>query len=135
MVVLGTGDDGTARDFDEIRDALRGHPLRRQVLRSDGPRRLHRRSASSRPSANAKLCGCENVGSRPFQHLHITPHAECVLCCEDYDEKHVVGDLNTESVAEVLSGARFSLLRTWVYGVEEAPADFICRGCVFALNQ
>jgi hypothetical protein len=56
-----------------------------------------------------------------------------VLCCEDYDEKHVVGDLTHESVTEVLTGSRFALLRKWVYGIEEAPADFICRGCVFSL--
>ena len=26
-------------------------------------------------------------------------------------------------------------LRRWVYGLEEAPQDFICRGCTFALTR
>jgi len=78
------------------------------------------------------LAGCDNLGSRPLQHLHITPHGKCLLCCEDYDEQHVVGDLNTSTVAEVLAGPEIARLRRWVYGLEEAPADFMCRKCIFA---
>jgi hypothetical protein len=26
-------------------------------------------------------------------------------------------------------------MRRWIYGVEEAPANFICRGCTFALTR
>ncbi|MDP9360967.1 MAG: hypothetical protein M3P29_05890, partial [Acidobacteriota bacterium] len=40
-----------------------------------------------------QLAGCDNLGSRPLQHLHITPRGQCVLCCEDYDERYIVGDL------------------------------------------
>ena len=79
-----------------------------------------------------RLAGCDNVGSRPLQHLHITPHGKCVLCCEDYDEKYVVGDLTQSTIAEVLAGDEMAKLRRWVYGLEEAPEDFICRDCVFA---
>lgn len=82
-----------------------------------------------------RLCGCENTGSRPLQHLHITPRGKVVLCCEDYDENYVVGELEEESVDQVLTGERFTRLRRWVYGVDEAPADFICRRCVFALAR
>jgi hypothetical protein len=28
-----------------------------------------------------------------------------------------------------------ALLRRWVYGVEEAPDDFICRQCIYALTR
>jgi hypothetical protein len=28
-----------------------------------------------------------------------------------------------------------ALLRKWVYGVEEAPADFICRDCIYAITR
>lgn len=81
---------------------------------------------------HVRLRGCDNVGSRPLQHLHITPQGRCVLCCEDYDEKYVVGDLTRQSVREVLEGEEMARLRRFAYGVEEAPADFICRKCVFA---
>ena len=83
----------------------------------------------------ARLRGCNLVGSRPLQHLHITAHGTCVLCCEDYDEKYVVGDLTKQSVRDVLTGPEMARLRRQVYGVTEAPDDFICRRCVFALTD
>jgi hypothetical protein len=46
-----------------------------------------------------------------------------------------VGDLTRESVHQVLTGPAMARLRRWVYGLEKAPADFICRGCTFALTR
>jgi hypothetical protein len=41
--------------------------------------------------------------------------------------------LHQESLEDILRGPRLALLRRWVYGMEEAPADFICRRCIYAL--
>jgi len=82
-----------------------------------------------------QLRGCENTGSRPLQHLHVTAEGKVVFCCEDYDEVHEVGDLNLASIEEVLSGPEMAKLRRWSYGIEEAPDDFICRNCVFSLHR
>jgi MoaA/NifB/PqqE/SkfB family radical SAM enzyme len=82
---------------------------------------------------NERLRGCNNLGSRPIEHIHINPKGQCVLCCEDYDEFHIVGDLTVESIDEVLSGEEIARLRRLIYGLEEAPEEFICRKCVFAL--
>ena len=35
-------------------------------------------------------------------------------------------------VAEVLEGPEIAKMRRWVYGLEDAPEDFICRGCIYA---
>jgi hypothetical protein len=133
IVVLGTADAVHERDFAEIRERFAGSRFTvksYEVMDRAGYMQIGRRPASP----NGRLCGCDNLGSRPLQHLHITPHGKCVLCCEDYDEKYVVGDLNSESVDEVLSGPQLALLRRWIYGLEEAPRDFLCRGCTFALT-
>ena len=133
IVVLGTADEVHERDFAAITERFAGSRFTvksYEVMDRAGYMQIGRRPTSP----NGRLCGCDNVGSRPLQHLHITPHGKCVLCCEDYDEKYVVGDLNTESVEEVLAGPRLGLLRRWIYGVEEAPVDFLCRGCTFALT-
>ena len=82
-----------------------------------------------------RLRGCMVVGSRPLQHLHISPYGQCVLCSEDYDHHYVVGELGKHTLEEVLTGPELARLRRWVYGIEEAPDDFICRGCVFALTD
>jgi hypothetical protein len=82
-----------------------------------------------------ELRGCELMGSRPFEHLHITATGRAVLCCQDYYEKLTVGDLKTDTVAGILGGDVMARLRRWTYGVEPAPDDFLCRRCEFALGR
>lgn len=131
MVVLGTGNDVHAADFAAIRERFAGS--RFEVEQHVVMDRAGWLDVGTKPEdRNRKLRGCDNVGSRPLQHLHITPRGRCVLCCEDYDENYVVGDLNASSIIDVLEGPEIAKLRRWIYGVEEAPADFMCRDCVFA---
>jgi radical SAM family protein/iron-sulfur cluster protein len=134
IVVLGTGDAVHDRDFDAIREHYAGSRFgveRHVVMDRAGWLDVGMKAADR----NHRLAGCDNVGSRPLQHLHITPHGKCVLCCEDYDEKYVVGDLTQSSIREVLEGDELAKLRRWVYGIEESPEDFMCRDCVFARRQ
>jgi hypothetical protein len=131
IVVLGTGNETHDRDFEAVRARYgdsRFEVERHVVMDRAGWLDVGMKAADRERS----LAGCDNVGSRPLQHLHITPHGKCVLCCEDYDEKYVVGDLTTSSIAEVLESDELAKLRRWVYGIEEAPDDFMCRDCVFA---
>ncbi|HUP22777.1 MAG TPA: radical SAM protein [Thermoanaerobaculia bacterium] len=134
IVVLGEGDNEHETAFAEIRSRYEG--TRFQVV----SRRLMDRAGYLEVGNTAslrgrRLGGCENSGSRPLQHLHITPYGKCVLCCEDYDESYVVGDLSEQSLDQVLTSEEFARMRRWVYGVEEAPDDFMCRNCVFALSR
>ncbi|HEX2223144.1 MAG TPA: radical SAM/SPASM domain-containing protein [Thermoanaerobaculia bacterium] len=134
MVVLGTGNDDHKRDFEEITRRFAGS--RFTVKYFEVMDRAGYLEIGLKPAVpHGQLCGCDNVGSRPLQHLHITPQGKCVLCCEDYDEKYIVGDLTRQSVDEVLTGPAMALMRRWVYGLEEAPGDFMCRGCTFALTR
>lgn len=131
IVVLGTGNATHDEDFAAVREHFAGSRFaveQHVVMDRAGWLDVGLKATDRmRP-----LAGCDNVGSRPLQHLHITPHGKCVLCCEDYDEKYVVGDLTRNTIAEVLVGDEIAKLRRWVYGVEEAPEDFMCRDCVFA---
>jgi sulfatase maturation enzyme AslB (radical SAM superfamily) len=134
IVVLGTADAQHDRDFAAIRDRFDGS--RFEVERHVVMDRAGWLDVGLKPAQRKRhLAGCDNVGSRPLQHLHITPKGTCVLCCEDYDEKYVVGDLTKNSIAEVLEGDEMARMRRWVYGVEEAPEDFMCRNCIFARER
>lgn len=82
----------------------------------------------------SRLAGCDQMGSRPIQHTHITPAGHCVLCCQDYAENYTYGDLTVEPLAGALSGAAAQRLRRWAYGLDDAPAGFICRRCCFAIR-
>jgi MoaA/NifB/PqqE/SkfB family radical SAM enzyme len=133
IVVLGNEDDAHRRDIEQIRQ--RFEPLGWDIK----PFRIRSRPASGtfvpEPPPKKKLKGCELMGSRPFEHLHVTATAKAVLCCQDYYERLTVGDLKTQTVAEVLGGDVMARLRRWSYGVEEAPSDFLCRRCEFALGE
>jgi hypothetical protein len=133
MVVLGTGGERHQRDYDEIRARFAGSRFEVKYFVVND-RAGYLEIGLSRKNREKKLRGCELVGSRPLQHLHINPRGQCILCCQDYSETEVVGDLTTSSVAEVLSGPALARMRRWVYGLEDAPADFICRNCKFALT-
>jgi len=133
IVVLGDEDEAHRRDAEEIR--ARFEPGGWWVR----PFKIRSRPASGtfvpEPPAKKRLRGCEQMGSRPFEHLHVTATAKAVLCCQDYYEKLTVGDLRTQSVAQILGGDTMARLRRWTYGVEEAPDDFLCRRCEFALGE
>jgi MoaA/NifB/PqqE/SkfB family radical SAM enzyme len=134
IVVLGPGTDQHVSDFEAIRERFAGSRFVVEphvVMDRAGWLDVGMKTAER----NRPLAGCDNVGSRPLQHLHITPRGKCVLCCEDYDEKYVVGDLTQSTIAEVLAGDELAKLRRWVYGVEDAPEDFMCRDCVFARRR
>lgn len=134
IVVLGTGNEVHKQDFEEIRERFDGS--RFEVKYYEVMDRAGHLDVGTKPDEpHTRLCGCENVGSRPLQYIHITPHGKCVLCCEDYDEQYVVGDLNVQTVEEVLASPEMARMRRWVYGVEEAPDDFLCRKCIFALGE
>lgn len=134
IAVLGEGDDVHRRDFEEISERFAG--TRMEVKSFEVMDRAGYLRIGVKPERpTRRLRGCENNGSRPLQHLHVTPHAKAVFCCQDYEEYHLIGDLSTQTVAEVLSGPEVAKLRRWSYGLDEAPADFMCRKCVYALFE
>lgn len=133
IVVLGDEDEAHRRDVAAIRERFepKGWDVRPFKIRS----RPSSGTYLPEPPPKRRLRGCELMGSRPFEHLHVTATAKAVLCCQDYYEKLTVGDLKTETVKDLLGGETMARLRRWTYGVEEAPADFLCRRCEFALGE
>jgi wyosine [tRNA(Phe)-imidazoG37] synthetase (radical SAM superfamily) len=134
IVVLGTGDEIHQRDFADIGRRFAGSRFNVKYFVVND-RAGYLRIGLAANNAEKRLAGCEHMGSRPLQHLHITPHSKCILCCQDYSESVVVGDLNTASVREVLTGPEMARMRRYVYGIEESPASFICRNCKFAITR
>ena len=133
MVVLGTGDATHQRDYEQIRERYSDSRFDvRSFVVND--RAGYLQIGLSRDSMET-LCGCDHMGSRPIQHLHIDPEGKCFLCCQDYSETVIVGHLTQASVREVLEGDEFARARRQVYGLEAAPVDFICRSCKFALQR
>ncbi len=134
IVVLGTGDDVHKRDYEEI--CKRFGESRFEAKYYEVMDRAGYLEVGLRPETpHKKLRGCQVVGSRPLQHLHISPYGQCLLCSEDYDHNYEVGHLDDSNIHEILTGPKLAAMRRLVYGLDEAPDDFICRSCVFALTD
>jgi hypothetical protein len=134
IVVLGTGDQNHQDDFAALQQRFEGSLFNvKSFIVNDRAGYLQIGLSAQEPDKS--LCGCDYMGSRPLQHLHITPKGKCILCCQDYHETWEVGDLNTHSVREVLEGPAFIQARRWVYGLDPAPANFLCNGCRYALKR
>lgn len=133
IVVLGPGDDRHQSDFEEIRELFDGSRFTVKHFVVNDRAGLLQVGMTNR--VEKRLRGCDLVGSRPIQHLHVDPYARCILCCQDYHGSHVVGDLGEMTVEEVLTGPEMRRMRKLVYGLEEAPPDFICRNCSFAITE
>jgi hypothetical protein len=131
MVVLGTETDEHELDYEAIRQRFESVFKVRFEPANDRSGYLGVGRATTRPKPT--LRGCEQTGSRPLQHLHITADAKAVICCQDYEGRYVVGDLTSQSVQQVLTGPDFARIRRQVYGLEGASDTFICRRCQFAL--
>jgi hypothetical protein len=80
----------------------------------------------------AWLSGCEQTGSRVLEHIHVLADGRCVLCCEDYNEDHVIGDLRTQSIADVMGGDALVAHRKRIYGAAACEPGYICRACAYA---
>jgi MoaA/NifB/PqqE/SkfB family radical SAM enzyme len=134
IVVLGPGDDRHQRDYEEISDTFRGSRFTvKHFVVNDraGLMQIGLKVIGSKK----KLRGCDLMGSRPTQHLHINPHGDAVLCCQDYHEVHKVGNVLESSIEEVMAGDEMQRMRRMIYGLDTAPADFICRNCPFAITD
>lgn len=79
-----------------------------QAVRVDGP-----------------LRGC----SWPVNHAHFSVTGEMFICCNDYHQRETFGCVTSGSVHEIMTSPRAVLVRRRVFGVAEAPEDYLCRRC------
>lgn len=133
VMVLGEADEAHRHEIARIGERFRGSLF--EVRSGEIMDRAGHLDVGLKAESRAgALCGCENLGSRPLQHLHVTPQGRVVLCCEDYSEQFVVGDLTQESILEVLTGERLAAFRRQAYGLEPSAPSFLCHNCIFALR-
>lgn len=71
----------------------------------------------------------ENDCYEPWRHLTVTWDGKVVPCCFDYDAKHVLGDLNFESLMEVWNGSEMLNLRAEF--LSRNVRNKLCTNCQF----
>jgi MoaA/NifB/PqqE/SkfB family radical SAM enzyme len=134
IVVLGTDEEQHARDFEAITKRFADSNFKVQDFEAND-RAGYLDIGLAAEGRDLKVRGCDYGGSRPIEHVHITAAANIVLCCQDYDESWVLGNLKNERLKDVLDGEAYAQARRQVYGIEAPPEDFICDNCRYALRR
>ena len=80
------------------------------------------------------LKGC-SLQNRTQEWMHINANGKAILCCQDYFEEHIIGDANIQSLVEIASSDSRARYNEWTMGESEAPEEYICRKCMFAISE
>ena len=72
-----------------------------------------------------RLNGC----SWPVNHAHFSVSGDMFICCNDYWQREKFGNIRDGSIHEVMTSPAAIRLRRRVFGIDEAPPDYICRAC------
>ncbi|MFF4735127.1 radical SAM/SPASM domain-containing protein [Streptomyces sp. NPDC001262] len=124
IVVNGVGED-LARNLDSV--TRRYQPLGAEVFPS---LTCDRAGDVGGPYAQdvyveGRLTGC----GWPVQHANIGVTGDLFLCCNDYYQREVFGNIRDGSIDELMTSDAAVSLRRRVFGVATAPNDFLCRRC------
>ena len=69
--------------------------------------------------------GCDRIAN----HLHVSTEGKVFLCCQDYDQNVVLGDLTRESVSAIMTGSEARQLRAEMFGLAPMQAGRLCLNC------
>lgn len=74
------------------------------------------------------FAGCERMAGN--LHLHVSLEGKCFLCCHDYHQKVILGDLLKNDIQEIMQSKEVLRLRAEIFGDVPMRKDLICRSCV-----
>jgi len=66
---------------------------------------------------------------RDTEWMSILSDGRVTLCCMDYRQEVILGDLRAQSIAEVWTGPQFARLRRQIAGTAPGPDDMLCKRC------
>ncbi len=132
IIVHGTGDLNHYKNFIDLKKRYCGGTMTVSMGKTMDRGGVMKNDFKSTVE-HKKTFGCMNHSSRLINWIHVNSQGVCFICPMDYYYCHIVGNLKDNSLEEVLSGDKLSLYRKYAYGIEEMPADFICRNCVASI--
>ena len=71
------------------------------------------------------LSGCKNV----LQWLTINVNGDCFICCNDYYNQHIYGNLLELQLDDIISSSKYQNLMRCIFGEINSSENFICRKC------
>lgn len=74
-----------------------------------------------------RLNGCTVV----MGQLNVSYQGMLFLCCQDFDQEYVFGDLHVSSIQRIKSTDAFKKTMRHIFGLETPPKNFICSRCAW----
>ena len=67
---------------------------------------------------------------RMLEQVAVNVDGQVYLCCQDYRQEHILGDLVTQELEEILSSPTATEYRRRVFGEVSSQPNSICNKCV-----
>ncbi len=108
------------------------HPAVREAIGfdvNDGSKSLYSRGGNLKdmmiPRKEGKL-HCSSC-TDALNHNVLMPNGDVLLCCMDYDQKHVIGNLNNMPYSSIFESEEYKRVKQGLAGDESI--DILCRTC------
>jgi radical SAM protein with 4Fe4S-binding SPASM domain len=78
-----------------------------------------------------KLAGCRYH----LEQAEINVEGKVLMCCEDYYDQHVMGDIAQRPLREILLGEKALKFHRQIFGLARSKQNFLCRRCFVLLRR
>jgi len=82
------------------------------------------------PQYYGKIIGCKE--KRAEHWAHILSDGTVILCCNDYQEEVVLGNVKKCSLRDIWTGAARQQIFEYFQGKRDMPQNFLCKRCEWA---
>jgi MoaA/NifB/PqqE/SkfB family radical SAM enzyme len=73
--------------------------------------------------------------ARDTEWMHILSDGRVTLCCMDYHQQVIAGDLRHQTIQEVWTGPEFARIRQRITGQVPSPNEFLCKRCEWYVSR
>lgn len=70
-----------------------------------------------------------------IRYINVSVEGDVFLCPQDYWKSHIMGNIYKEPLEVILRSDEAWQFRRWVFGIEKAPDDWICRRCSWTAER
>lgn len=76
---------------------------------------------------SVKPFGCDF--NRHIERTYIHYNGDVSFCCHDWKKEYIMGNINENSLIEILNGEKYNRIRQMVDGMTESDENFLCKKC------
>ena len=82
-------------------------------------------------NGNEQITGC--VYEKQNRGVHIDAFGRVILCCMDWGNEHILGDVNSETITKIFNGEKYKAIRERMKSSNDKK--FLCNRCEWAKVQ